>query len=191
MKARFLGIMIICTCLVSGTGFSAFAQGQRPGGPPPPPGGTPPGSFPQGGQLPSGPPPDGNGPRAQRHSASESGRASHSMHSSVQFGPVGRWWDNKTVVTSIGLGKEQQRKMDVIFNSNKPAILASYKTFLSEQAKLTALNKDPNVDQARLFATIDAVSQARASLQKATAQMLLQIRQQMSPDQIEKLQKLQ
>jgi len=81
--------------------------------------------------------------------------------------------------------------MDAIFNANKPAILASYKTLLSEQSKLDALNKDPNVDKARLFAAIDAVSQARASLQKATSQMLLQIRGEMDPDQISKLEKLQ
>jgi hypothetical protein len=39
----------------------------------------------------------------------------------------------------------------------------------------------------KLFAAIDAVSQARAALQKATSQMLLQIRQQMDPGQIQKL----
>jgi hypothetical protein len=94
-------------------------------------------------------------------------------------------------VQSIGLRKDQQTQMDAIFNANKPAILASYKTFLSEKAKLDALNKDPNVDQTHLFAAIDAVSQARAGLQKATSQMLLQIRQKMDAGQIVKLEKLQ
>ena len=81
--------------------------------------------------------------------------------------------------------------MDVIFDANKPAILQSYKTLLSEQSKYDKISKDPKVDQATLFAAIDSVSKARASLQKATAQMLLQIRQQMAPDQIAKLEKLQ
>jgi Spy/CpxP family protein refolding chaperone len=104
---------------------------------------------------------------------------------------VGRWWDDKSVVQTIGLRKEQQQRMDTIFNANKPAILSSYKSFLSEQAKLDALNKDPQVDKGRLFAAIDAVSQARASLQKATSQMLLQIRQEMDPGQVTKLEKLE
>jgi Spy/CpxP family protein refolding chaperone len=112
------------------------------------------------------------------------------MIGGVQFGPVGRWWDDKTVVQSIGLQKEQQMKMDAIFNASKPAILSSYKAFLSEKSKLETISKDKQVDQARLFSAIDAVSQARASLQKATSQMLLQIRQEMKPDQIEKLEKL-
>jgi len=81
--------------------------------------------------------------------------------------------------------------MDAIFDASKPAILSSYKTLLSEQAKLDALNKQPQADTASLFATIDAVNQARASLQKATTEMLLQIRGQMAPDQILKLQKVQ
>lgn len=111
--------------------------------------------------------------------------------SSLGFGPVGRWWDDKSVVRTIGLRKEQQQKMDAIFNADKPAILTSYKTYLSEQSKLDALNKDPKADKANVFAAIDAVSQARASLQKATSQMLLEIRQEMDPGQITKLEQLQ
>jgi Spy/CpxP family protein refolding chaperone len=197
MKARFLAIMIVCACLAAAAGFSAFAQGQHPGGPPPggaPPGGVPPGGFPTSGQPPSGPPPNGSGPgghAAPSRSANDSHRSSNANHSSIQFGPVGRWWDNRSVVQSVGIQREQQRKMDSIFDANKSAILASYKTFLSEQAKLNALNKNPNVDQTQLFTAIDSVNQARAALQKATAQMLLQIRQEMKPDQIEKLEKLQ
>jgi Spy/CpxP family protein refolding chaperone len=110
--------------------------------------------------------------------------------SSLGFGPVGRWWDDKSVIRAVGIGKTQQQKMDAVFDANKPAILASYKTFLSEQSKLDALNKNPNVDKAQLFAAIDAVSQARATLQKATSQMLLQIRAEMDPNQITKLESL-
>jgi Spy/CpxP family protein refolding chaperone len=113
-----------------------------------------------------------------------------SMHTGVQFGPVGRWWDDKSVVRTIGLTNDQQRRMDTIFNANKPAILATYQTYLKEQAKLNALSHNPQATQADTFAAIDAVAQARTALQKATAQVYLQIRQQMSPDQIEKLGKL-
>jgi hypothetical protein len=66
--------------------------------------------------------------------------------------------------------------MDSIFNAHKPAILASYKAFLHEKSTLEIVGKDPQVDKARLFAAIDAVNQARSSLQKTTSEMLLQIR---------------
>jgi Spy/CpxP family protein refolding chaperone len=113
------------------------------------------------------------------------------MRTGIQFGPVGCWWDDKAVTQAVGLRKEQQKKMDAIFNANKPAIHSSYKAFQSEQSKLNAIGKDTQADKERLFAAIDAVSQARASLQKATAQMLFEIRQQMDSDQIEKLEKMQ
>jgi Spy/CpxP family protein refolding chaperone len=112
------------------------------------------------------------------------------MIGGLQFGPVGRWWDDNSVIQAIGLQREQQRKMDAIFNANKPAILDSYKTFMSEKSKLDKVSKESQVDQSRLFAAIDAVSRARAALQKATTQMLLQIRQEMSAEQITRLNKL-
>jgi hypothetical protein len=80
--------------------------------------------------------------------------------------------------------------MDVIFNANKGAIVATYKTFLAEQAKLDAISKQSQVDQSKMFAAIDAVSQARVALLKANTQMLLQIREQMNADQIAKLETL-
>ena len=147
-----------------------MAQGRPPG---PPPGGAP-GSGPG---APGGAPP---GSQPSRGSAS-------APHSSLGFGPVGRWWDDKSVIHSIGLRAAQQQKMDAIFNANKPAILASYKAFLSEQKKLDELNKDPSADKARLFSAIDAVNKARASLQKATSQTLLEIRAEMDADQVVKL----
>jgi Spy/CpxP family protein refolding chaperone len=104
---------------------------------------------------------------------------------------VGRWWDDRSVVRAVGLNRQQQKKMDAVFEANKPAILATYKTFLSEQAKLDALTKQIDVDTTRMFAAIDAVNQARASLEKANTQMLLQIRQQMEPEQIQRLEKWQ
>lgn len=178
MNPRFLKIAIATAGLLLGIGTLAFAQG--PGGPPhsaPPPGSQPGGQ--PGGMGPGGPP------------GSSSRPSGATARSGQQFGPVGRWWDDKSVVKAVGIGKDQQKKMDAIFDANKPAILESYKKFLSEQAALDKVNKDPKSDQATIFAAIDSVSKARASLQKATAQMLLEIRQQMAPNQIVKLEKLQ
>jgi hypothetical protein len=100
---------------------------------------------------------------------------------------VGRWWDDHSVIQAIGLRREQQRRMDAIFDRNKPAILDSYKVFLKAQSDLTAANKDPQTTKDRVFAAIDEVNQARASLQKATSSMLMQIKQEMDTDQINKL----
>jgi len=180
MNWRFLTIAAVCACLLAAGATVASAQGQRPGGPPPgspPPGFPPPGGPPPGGWGAGGPggPPNGN---FAQHSAS------------IKSSRAGRWWDDKMTVQTIGLRREQQRSMDAIFNANKPAILASYKSLLSEKSKLEEISRDSHVDQVKLFAAIDAVSQARAALQKATSQMLLQVRQQMDPGQVRKLEAL-
>lgn len=119
------------------------------------------------------------------------GRSATAPHNALQFGPVGRWWDDKHVMQSIGLRREQQKRMDAIFDANKPAILDSYKIFLNAQTNLTAVNKDPKANKDQVFAAIDAVNQARSSLQKATSAMLLQIRKEMDTDQIDKLEKIE
>ena len=186
MKVEFFLTLIVCLYATAGT---AAAQGKPGTGPPP--GGPVPGSHGPG--IPGGPAgpggaPGGPGGHAGPGSPSGDGTAATSVS---HFGPVGRWWDNKSVVQTIGLRKEQQKKMDSVFDANKQAILATYKTFLAEQAKLTALSKQTQVDQEKIFTAIDSVNQARAALQKANTQMLLQIRQQMDVDQISKLQTMQ
>ena len=143
---------------------------------------------------PGGPegPNSSNHPNAQRghHPDATKGKVSSPPHNALQFGPVGRWWDNKTVVQAVGLRKEQAKRMDDIFDANKPAILDSYKTFLKVQSNLATVNKDPQASKDQVFAAIDALNQARSSLQKATSAMLLQIRHEMDPDQINKLEKI-
>jgi len=132
------------------------------------------------------------GPKEPRHSDHDKRRpAASAPRNGLHFGPVGRWWDDRSVIQAIGLRREQQKRMDAIFDHHKPAILDNYKAFLKAQTDLTAANKDPQANKDRLFTAIDAVNQARASLQKATSAMLLQIRQEMDPDQVNKLEKIQ
>jgi len=187
-NTHFLRSVCFGASLTLVLGLAAAAQSRGPGGMPPGPG------------FPGGPGPHMN-PAAQHPPDSTAHRdlqkpaiAGQNMplrSNGVQFGPVGRWWDNKSVVQSIGLTSDQKRRMDTIFTTSKPSILASYQTYLKEQSKLNSLSHNPQADQASTFAAIDAVNQARATLQKATAQMYIQIRQQMNPDQIQKLEKLE
>ena len=71
------------------------------------------------------------------------------------------------MIQAIGLRREQQKRMDAIFDAHKPAILDSYKGFLKAQTNLTTVNKDPQANKDTVFSAIDALNQARASLQKA------------------------
>src|ERR1700758_5203604 len=142
-STRIFRILLCCICLALVPCARSLAQGgegggdrDRPGGPGGGPGG------PGGIGSPAGPGGPG-APRELHHPRSAHDKVLGQAHNSLQFGPVGRWWDDKTVVQAIGLRRDQQRKMDSIFDANKPAILESYKAFLKAQSNLAAVNKDP------------------------------------------------
>ena len=101
----------------------------------------------------------------------------------LQLGPPGRWWDDKGFAKTLGLSKDQQKKMDAVFNANKGSILESYKALQKEESRLQATAREKKLDEAKIFAGIDSVAQARAGLEKANAHMLLLIRQEMDADQ--------
>jgi Spy/CpxP family protein refolding chaperone len=186
--------MFVALVLAVGTA----ARAQAPGGAHPP-GGQMPGQMPGHplgmGGPPGGAPPNGNpagsyGGNGGGPTAVSAGRSATVTAGGVKLGPTGRWWDEKAFVRTIGISRDQQRKMDAIFDANKPAIIETYKTLETQKAKYTALSSNPEADKSELFASIDAVNQARAALQKANTQMLLQIRDQLSKDQVVKLETL-
>ena len=147
-----------------------------------------PGGFPGGNRMPDR---GGIGPLSLPSPNSNNGGASNpSSRSGVQLGPVGRWWDNHQVAEAIGLRRDQQKKMDFIFKSNKQALIESYKALQREQDKLSSLSQGQQLDKTRMFASIDAVSQARAALEKANTQMILQLREELDAEQIQKLEHL-
>ena len=184
MRTRALRILCLSACFMSAALSGVLAQGPPPGG-----GGAPGGPGGPGG-MPGGPGGRGApmGPHGSNTNPASSGAP---QKNALQFGPVGRWWDDKTVIKEIGLRKDQQKKMDQIFDANKPAILASYKAFQKAQANLETVNKDTNADKSTVFSAIDAVNTARSDLQKSTSAMLIEIRKEMDPEQITKLEKLE
>jgi len=189
-------------CVFLAVNASLYAQGTAPGGPHAgPPAGSPPnqGGFgPPGAGGPAGSPPNQGGfgpPGAGRPAGSPPAgvrqpNASAGAGRDVQLGPVSRWWDDKTTAKTVGLSSEQKRKMDAIFDAGKPAILAAFQDFLKEQASLEAISKDPHAGKETTFAAIDAVNRARAALEKATAQMSLEIREQLNQDQLNRVEQL-
>ena len=185
MKTGWL-MGVLCSALAFCAVADLHAQ-RRPGGganQAMPHGVHPGDGFPHGQGTPDGFP-SGRGTSAPAPAPREPNTPRNATH--TVLGPPGRWWDDRNFALSIGLSKNQQRKMDEIFNKNKPALLDRYNGFQMEQSKLEAMMKLPQPDKARLFSQIDAVNQARAALEKVNTQMLLQIRQQMQPDQIARL----
>jgi hypothetical protein len=113
------------------------------------------------------------------------------MRGGAQLGPPGRWWDDKSFAKTLGLSKDQQKKMDTVFNANKAPILDSYKALQKEESNLQKLTREKKLDEAKIFAGIDAVAQARASLEKANAHMVLLVRQEMDEEQNARMERFQ
>ena len=104
----------------------------------------------------------------------------------LRLAPVGRWWDDARYTNSLGIGVQQQKRMDVVFGSNRDQLQKLYDNLRHEEGQLAKVTKAA-ASEADLDAQIDRVSAARTELQKANTHMLLQMRKELSADQVAKL----
>jgi Spy/CpxP family protein refolding chaperone len=107
----------------------------------------------------------------------------------LQLAPPGRWWDDHKTVKHLTLRTDQQRRMDEIFETNKPKLQSLLTNLQIEEAKLSNMSPADMQDETKVFAAIDRVTQAHAELEKAEAHTELQIRQQLDPTQLAQLDK--
>jgi Spy/CpxP family protein refolding chaperone len=174
-RVLFSGLLLAVT--------SAFAQTQEQG-----PANCPPaGPGPQMGPGSHMGFPDGGGPRGHRPPGGPADGTDSTMRGGLQLGPPGRWWDDPMFAQDLGLRPEQKSKMDDIFNAHKAEIFGAYSSLLNEEAALEKITQEAHPDEAGLFSAIDRIAQARASLEKANAHMLLAIRREMDDKQLERL----
>lgn len=180
MRPFAQAIRVSLLLLSLGVSLSAAAQGHGgggPGGPPPPPPG---GGF--GG--PGGPPP-GGGPGGESRQPQSGGGGDN--HGGLQLGPSGRWWDDTRFAKVLKIDSNQQHRMDGVFNANKNTLVNLYKAVQREDKQLSKISRVKNPDEVAIDQQIDRVTQARGELQKAEAHMLLEVRKELSPEQIAKL----
>lgn len=105
----------------------------------------------------------------------------------LRLGLGGRWWDDHETVRKLNLTSDQQHRMDNIFEANRPALTTLYTNLQHEEANLASISRTDLRDETRVFAAIDRVSHARNDLEKENVHILLQIRQQLAPQQLEAL----
>jgi Spy/CpxP family protein refolding chaperone len=105
----------------------------------------------------------------------------------LQLGLGGRWWDDHGTARKLNLNPDQQHRMDDIFEANKPTLINLYTNLQHEEINLAGLSHTDLQDETKVFAAIDRVSHARSDLEKENAHILLQIRQQLAPQQLEAL----
>jgi Spy/CpxP family protein refolding chaperone len=171
----FAAALVITTC--------AAAQAPRPGGPPPPPP-PPPSATGSSSTAPSAlPPPPPHPGQAIAGAPDKNGQPA-----GVQLGPGGRWWDDKRAARSLNLTDNQQKNMDAAFNAVKQQLYGTYTSLKQQEATLKKLQKSDSPDEKQIMAQIDRVTALRGDLQKQAAALALQLRSQLTPEQIKKLQ---
>ena len=117
------------------------------------------------------------------------GDRSDSSRGGSQLAPPGRWWDDKSVAKSLKLRTDQKVRMDSIFEQNRNSLLSSYLGLQQAEGRMVELRKSPNLDETALNAQMDRVAQARAELEKSYTHLQLQLRKEMDPDQLARLDK--
>jgi hypothetical protein len=105
----------------------------------------------------------------------------------LQFGPPGRWWDDKHFVKSLHISPEQKKRMDTVFDANRASLVSRYQTLQQEEARMEDLSRTKSLDEKVLFAQIDRVTEALADLEKAKTHLMVQLRNEMDEDQIDRL----
>jgi Spy/CpxP family protein refolding chaperone len=110
------------------------------------------------------------------------------MERAFHLGPHGRWWNNPELVQKLGLTADQQKKMEVIFQQNRPGLMDLSSSLHKEETSMEPLLAADQPDEGKILAQIDRVAQARAELEKANARMLLGLRRVLTPDQWKTLQ---
>ena len=164
---------------------AAGAAAQGPGGAHGPggPGGHGPG-FPGAGGGPGGNPNGGPG------GAPTSGGNIPGSRGALQRGPAGRWWDNTGYAHNVGLTGDQQRRMDGVFAENRSALVGGLDNLRKAETRLSAVYATDHPSESAVNAEIQNVAQARADLEKASSHMVLEIRNEMTQEQLNKLDKL-
>ncbi len=116
------------------------------------------------------------------------GRRRPPLQRALHVGPPGRWWDNPDFAKKIGLTPEQQKKMDDVFLQNRLKLIDLSASVQKQEAEMDPLLRADQLDQKQVLARIDQLAETRASLEKANARMLLELRSVLTPAQWKQLQ---
>jgi len=176
-QPRRLMRVALAAALFLGGCSAAIAQARPLAPPPPPP--VPPA---QGPGYSSGPGSPGM-PRT-------GGSKPSGQNPAMQLGPAGRWWDNNTFAKAIGLKQVQQQHMDAVFNANKATLFNTYRTLKTEEAKLDTMQRADSPDEDQILAQTDKVSALRGQLTKASTVLALQLRKELTPEQVQMLESM-
>jgi len=99
----------------------------------------------------------------------------------------GKWWKDSALMKKLGVTDEQVQKIEKIFQNHRLELIDLHAALEKQEVILEPMVEADQPDEAQVIAQIDKVAQARASLEKSNARMLLAIRRILTLDQWKKL----
>lgn len=101
-----------------------------------------------------------------------------------------KWWKDSEVAKEIHLTKDQIDLIEQIFNSDKEQIVDLNSKLKIKQSNLRSKLEDPNSSRDEVLELNDEVVQLKTKLKRLRLDMLLKIRDVLTPEQRQKLQEI-
>jgi Spy/CpxP family protein refolding chaperone len=179
--------VLIALTLLAGSAVAPQLRAQQ-GPPPAPPQGQ---NGQPGPPFRGGPPPRGmgqRGPGPGQGGPGPAGRGGRPRDPAADMEmPPGRWWNDSKTAQAVGLSAAQIKKMDETFNGARDRLIDLDAAVRKAEGGLQPLLEADPIDRGKVMGQIERLTQAKADLQKTNAQMLLDIRLQLTHDQWTKL----
>jgi Spy/CpxP family protein refolding chaperone len=101
-----------------------------------------------------------------------------------------KWWKDPDVVKELNLTKDQVNLIEQIFDSNKDQIVNLNSQVKQKQSEFRSKIEDPNSSRDEVLKLNDEVVQLKTRLKRLRLDMLLKIREVLTPDQRRTLHKI-
>jgi Spy/CpxP family protein refolding chaperone len=103
--------------------------------------------------------------------------------------PEGKWWKRPRIAKEIGLTDDQARRIEEIFVRERPKLIDLKAGLEKRQFELQTAMEN-NAPRPEVEKRLDAVENARKDLQKTRVLMLLDIKNELKPEQWERLRQM-
>jgi Spy/CpxP family protein refolding chaperone len=104
--------------------------------------------------------------------------------------PSGKWWQSDTFQRDLGLTGDQVSRIEEVFQSMKPALLANKKDLDDREQELSRAIGEDTANEADVLRLIDRVEASRSALGRTRALMLFRMYRVLTPQQRTTLQRI-
>ena len=108
----------------------------------------------------------------------------------VHAGHRGKWWKHPQIASELGLTEEQISTIETIFDKKKVKMTELKDKLLEKRTQLQEKIADPNAKRKDIDNQAEEVDKLILKLDKIKREMILEIREVLTPDQRAKLQEI-